>query len=269
MTPLDIEIGAGTFHPITFFNAIQGNTRIFISYIQWCKRPTDSRFHLNYYKLPQYYQYQVIIKPSVTNMQMLYLNSLKYLGIKLDLCEIRFIEDNWENPTLGAYGSGWEIRLNGMEITQFTYFQQMAGVPCVPVMGEITYGIERLALYLQDKNNIFDLIWDRNLNGYITYKKLFFQYNKENSDYNLQYANTKCLLKILLVYEKESLRLLKLLVPLPLVAYDYALKTVHYFNILDARNFFSDLYKQNFMLRIRKLFLKIAVVYLKKINHVV
>ncbi len=266
MTPLDLEIGAGTFHPITFFNAIQCKTRIFTSYIQWCKRPTDSRFYLNYYKLPQYYQYQVIMKPSVNNMQMLYLSSLQYLGLDLNSNEIRFIEDNWENPTLGAYGSGWEIRLNGMEITQFTYFQQMAGLPCIPVMGEITYGIERLALCLQGKKNIFDLIWDKNINGYITYKKFFFQCNKENSDYNLRDADISYLLKILLLYEKESVRLLKLLVPLPLVAYNYALKIVHYFNILDARNFFSDLYKQHFMLRIRKLFLKIAVVYLNKKN---
>ncbi len=258
---LDIEVGAATFHPITFFNSLNKNW-IFCAYLQLCRRPMDGKYKIIYHKLKQYYQYQVIVKPTLDNIQDLYLNSLKYLCIDLLSCDLRFIDDNWENPTLGAYGIGWEVLLNGMEITQFTYFQNIAGFNCKPVLGEITYGLERLALYLQNIKNICDLIWDKNKYGYLKYKDIFIN-NEENifvdnfSVYDVDFIIT-CINK----YEYEIFKLLSFDNPLIFLSYKLGLKIVYYFNILDSLNYFSNIERQNFILKIRNIFYKIATIYL-------
>ncbi len=261
MYSLDIEIGAATFHPITFFNCLKGKD-LFFYYIQLCRRPNDSFYGKSSNKLQQYYQFQVIIKPFLGNVQKLYLNSLKYLGINLCINELRFIENNWKNPTLGAYGLGWEIWLNGMEISQFTYFQKIAGFNCIPVIVEITYGLERIALYLQNKDNIYDLIWDKNKNGIIYYKDIFLKNEIEKSIYNLKFSDVNFLIYSINNYESEIIRLLSLDNPLIIISYEFAIKIVYYFNLLDARNYFSNIERQRFILRIRKLFFKIANIYL-------
>ncbi len=256
--PIDIEIGAATFHPITFFNSISNNN-IFYNYIQLCKRPIDSKFNNKFsFKLQQYYQYQVILKPSLNNIQDMYINSLKYLGLDISKYEIKFIEDNWENPTLGAYGYGWEVWLNGLEITQFTYFQKIANINCLPVMVEIAYGLERLCLFLQNVFSISNLIWS-DLNGkIIKYIDIFNNIELDKSKYNLYYSDNIFLLNCINNYEKESLRLLKLKNPLIFVSYEYALKLVNYFNLLDAKNYLSDIERKRYILKIRSLFCKIA-----------
>ncbi len=258
--PLDLEIGAGTFHPITFFNALK-NDHVFFSYVQLCRRPLDGRYLNSLYRLQQYYQFQVIIKPTLSNMQNLYLDSLKYIGIDLLKCDLRFMEDNWENPTLGVYGVGWEVWLNGVEITQFTYFQNISGFDCDPVLVEITYGLERLSLYLQNITNIYDLVWQKGFYGDIKYRDIFFNSEKEKSLYNFSKSNTSFLLNCFVNYECEALRLISFKKPLILSSYEFVIKMVHFFNLLDAKNYFSNIERQNFILRIRNLFNKIAKIY--------
>ncbi len=257
--PIDIEVGAATFHPITFFSSIKKN-KIFYSYIQLCRRPVDSKFgNILSNKLSQYYQFQVIIKPSIINIQDMYINSLKYLGINFNKCELKFIEDNWENPTLGANGYGWEVWLDGIEVTQFTYFQKMANIDCVPVLVEITYGLERLSLYLQNINSIYNLIWCRNKNIIIKYKDIILNNEFNKSIYNFYESNIDFLVKCMINYENESLRLLNIKKPLLIISYEYALKFVNIFNILDSKEYFSVYERKKYIIKIRDLFNKIAI----------
>lgn len=260
--PLDLEVGAGTSHPITFFKAI-GPEPVTAAYTQASRRPLDSRYAENPNRLQQYYQFQVIIKPSPNNILDLYLNSLKEIGINCAENDIRFIEDNWENPTLGAYGLGWEIWLNGMEITQFTYFQKIGGLECSPITGEITYGIERIGLFIQNINNIYDLIWSKNINTNITYGDLYYQNELEQSIYNCKYANVNFLFIMFNQYESETDYLLCLNKPLPIPAYERVLKLIHIFNLLNSRKAISITERKNYILRIQKLSQKIAETYYK------
>ncbi|WP_159714963.1 glycine--tRNA ligase subunit alpha [Blochmannia endosymbiont of Camponotus nipponensis] len=258
--PLDIEVGAATSHPITFFNAIGPEPAAF-SYVQVSRRPMDSRYGQNPNRLQQYYQFQVIMKPSPRNMLQLYLDSLKMIEldhIKNDIC---FIEDNWENPTLGAWGLGWEIWLNGMEITQFTYFQQIGGLECKPVTGEITYGLERLSLFLQGVDNIYDLVWSHGVLGSVTYRDLFYQNELEQSIYNYEHTDIKSLFEIFNQYENEIKYLITMTRPLPFPAYERILKAIHIFNLLDARKVISVTERKNYILRIRALSKMIAEAY--------
>ncbi len=264
--PIDIEIGAATFHPITFFSSIE-KYDVFFSYIQLCRRPIDSKFgNFLSNKLSQYYQFQVIIKPSILEIQELYINSLKYLGINLNNCELKFIEDNWENPTLGAYGYGWEIWLDGIEITQFTYFQKMANIDCIPVIVEITYGLERLCLYLQNINSILNIIWSKINNKVIKYKNIIRNSEFSKSIYNFYESNIDFLVDCMNNYMNESLNLLNIKVPLLIVSYEYALKVVNIFNILDSKEYFSLFERKKYIFKIRNLFCKIAITKLKNKN---
>ncbi len=259
--PYDIEIGAATFHPITFFNSLN-KKNIFFAYVQLCRRPIDSNFgtYLSM-KLQQYYQFQVILRSSLKNIRKLYIDSLKYLNINLNKNELKFIEDNWENSTLGAYGVGWEVWLNGIEITQFTYFQQMAGFNCNPVIVEITYGLERLSLLLQNVTSIYNLFWNKNIkyNEVVNIKDI----NILRSIFNYYKYNNIFLFNCMNNYKKESLRLINLKNPLLMIAYDYALKVVHYFNLLNSSNYFSSIEKKKNILSIRNLFCEIANIYIK------
>ena len=254
----DMEIGAGTFHPATFLRAI-GPEPWYAAYVQSSRRPTDGRYGDNPNRTQHYYQFQVILKPSPDEMQDIYLGSLKALGIDPLIHDIRFIEDNWEAPTLGSWGVGWEVWQNGMEITQFTYFQQIGGLECKPVTGEITYGLERLAMILQEMDSMFDLIWTENSTGVITYGQIFHQNEVEMSTYNFEYAEVKSLFNYFDFYEKEVSRLIK--VQLPMVAYEMVLKASHIFNLLDARQAISVTERQLFILRIRKLAKSVAESY--------
>lgn len=258
--PLDLEIGAGTSHPITFLKAI-GPEPIAAAYTQSSRRPSDSRYTQNTNRLQQYYQFQVIIKPSPNNILDLYLNSLNTIGINCAKNDVRFIEDNWENPTLGAYGLGWEVWLNGIEITQFTYFQKIGGLECYPITGEITYGIERLALFIQNINNVYDLVWSNRFNNNITYGDLYLQNELEQSAYNCEYANVDFLFIMFNQYENESKYLLHLNKPLPIPAYERVLKLIHIFNLLNSRKVISITERKNYILRIQKLSQKIAKTY--------
>ncbi|VAW38140.1 Glycyl-tRNA synthetase alpha chain [hydrothermal vent metagenome] len=256
--PLDIEVGAGTFHPATFLRSI-GPEPWNSAYVQPCRRPTDGRYGENPNRLQHYYQFQVVLKPSPDNIQELYLQSLTELGIDTLLHDIRFLEDNWESPTLGAWGLGWEVWLNGMEVTQFTYFQQVGGLECKPVMGEITYGLERLAMYLQEKDSIYDLIWAQTPNGTVTYGDVFHQNEVEQSTYNFEHANVAMLLTNFTDCESECLQLIE--AKLPLVAYEKALKASHYFNLLDARKAISVTERQQYILRVRTMSKAVAQMY--------
>lgn len=256
--PLDLEVGAGTFHPATFLRSI-GPEPWNSAYVQPCRRPTDGRYGENPNRLQHYYQFQVVLKPSPDNIQELYLDSLKELGIDTLLHDIRFLEDNWESPTLGAWGLGWEVWLNGMEVTQFTYFQQVGGLECKPVMGEITYGLERLAMYLQEKDSIYDLIWAETPNGTVTYGDVFYQNEIEQSTYNFEYANVETSLLDFNNCETECLKLIE--AKLPLAAYEKALKASHYFNLLDARKAISVTERQQYILRVRTMSKAVAQMY--------
>ena len=256
--PFDMEVGAGTFHPATFLRAI-GPEPWSAAYVQPSRRPTDGRYGENPNRLQHYYQYQVVIKPSPLNIQELYLGSLQMLGIDPLVHDIRFVEDNWESPTLGAWGLGWEIWLNGMEITQFTYFQQIGGIECRPVTGEITYGLERIAMYLQDKESVFDLVWTDGPLGKITYGDVFHQNEVEMSTFNFEHAPVDDLFRMFDVYERESTRLIELGLPLP--AYEMVLKASHTFNLLDARHAISVTERQRFILRVRTLARAVAQAY--------
>ncbi len=256
LQPFDKEMGAGTFHPGTFLRSI-GPEPWKAAYAQPCRRPTDGRYGDNPNRLQHYYQFQVILKPSPDNIQDLYLESLQQLGIDPLEHDIRFVEDNWESPTLGAWGLGWEVWLNGMEVSQFTYFQQVGGINCQPVTGEITYGLERLAMYLQGKENIYQLAW----NDTISYGDIFHQNEVEQSSYNFEQANTDYLFAEFDSSEKECNRLLECVLPLP--AYEQVLKASHVFNLLDARQVISVTERQQYILRIRTLARLVATRYLE------
>ncbi|OGT25656.1 MAG: glycine--tRNA ligase subunit alpha [Gammaproteobacteria bacterium RIFCSPLOWO2_02_FULL_42_14] len=258
LQPLDLEVGAGTFHPATFIHAI-GPEPWYAAYVQPSRRPTDGRYGENPNRGQHYYQFQVVLKPSPSNIQELYLQSLRALGIDPLLHDIRFVEDNWESPTLGAWGLGWEVWQDGMEITQFTYFQQIGGLPCEPVMGEITYGLERLAMFLQNKNNMFDLVWTKTPGGIVTYGDVFLQNEREMSAFNFEHANVKKLFSLFDFYEQEAKRFTEL--QLPLVAYECVLKASHLFNLLDARQAISVTERQRFILRVRNLSFSVAKAY--------
>ncbi|RDH46391.1 glycine--tRNA ligase subunit alpha [Zooshikella ganghwensis] len=258
LQPLDMEVGAGTFHPATFLRAI-GPERWSSAYVQPSRRPTDGRYGENPNRLQHYYQFQVVIKPSPDNIQELYLGSLKALGIDPLVHDIRFVEDNWESPTLGAWGLGWEVWLNGMEVTQFTYFQQAGGIECYPVTGEITYGLERIAMYLQEVDTVYDLVWTDGPLGKVTYGDVFHQNEVEMSTFNFEHANTEELFKQFDFFERESQSLVDLNLPLP--AYEYVLKASHTFNLLDARHAISVTERQRFILRVRTLARAVAQAY--------
>ncbi|AKC59617.1 glycine--tRNA ligase subunit alpha [Blochmannia endosymbiont of Polyrhachis (Hedomyrma) turneri] len=245
----DMEIGAATSHPITFLRAI-GPEPICVAYIQASRRPVDSRYAKNPNKLQHYYQFQVIMKPPPENIQDLYLVSLKSIGLDIMDHDIKFIEDNWSNPTLGAWGVGWEVWLDGMEITQFTYFQQVGGLECNPVMAEITYGLERLAMSLQKVDNVYNIVWDNYLLGPVTYGDIFFQNELEQSQYNLEYVDVNFLFMCFAEYEKQVQYLIHLEPPLSIPAYEYILKLVHVFNLLESRKVISVMDRQNYILRI-------------------
>jgi len=258
MQPYDMEMGAGTFHPSTFLRAI-GPEPWSAAYVQPSRRPTDGRYGENPNRLQHYYQFQVIIKPSPADFQDLYLGSLRALGIDTLVHDVRFVEDNWESPTLGAWGLGWEVWLNGMEISQFTYFQQVGGLECRPVAGEITYGLERLAMYLQNVESVFQLTWTDGPLGRVTYGDVYHQNEVEQSKYNFEQANTAELFKWFDVCEKECTRLLEQNLPLP--AYEQVLKASHTFNLLDARRAISVTERQRYILRVRTLARGVAQAY--------
>ena len=247
LQPYDLEVGAGTFHPATTLRSL-GPKHWKTAYVQPSRRPTDGRYGDNPNRLQHYYQFQVLIKPSPDNIKKLYLNSLAALGIKHDEHDIRFVEDDWESPTLGAAGLGWEVWCDGMEITQFTYFQQMASMECNPVSVEITYGLERLCMFIQNKKNVFELNW--NDNG-ILYKDVFHQSEKEFSAYNFEHANTDNLKQIFDMLENEAKSLCEKKLSLP--AYDQCLKASHVFNILDARGVISVAQRAEYIARVREL----------------
>ena len=261
LQPLDLAVGAGTFHPATFLKAIGPETWN-TAFLQPCRRPSDGRYAKNPNRLQQFYQYQVIMKPSPDHFQDLFINSLKTLGIDPQIHDIRFVEDNWESPTLAAWGLGWEVWLNGMEIAQFTYFQQVGGLACRPITGEITYGLERLAMYLQDKDNVYDLIWSAHPTQNITYGDIFKEQEIEFSQYNFEQANISELFNQFDFFEQESIRLAACHLSLP--AYEYVLKASHCFNLLDARSAISVTERQRYILRIRQLAQTIAKAYFEK-----
>jgi len=256
--PLDLEVGAGTFHPATFLRAI-GPEPWNAAYVQPSRRPTDGRYGENPNRLQHYYQVQVVMKPSPEDIQERYLDSLRAVGIDPEVHDIRFVEDNWESPTLGAWGLGWEVWLNGMEVTQFTYFQQVGGLECRPVMGEITYGSERLAMYLQGVDNVFDLVWTETGGRKVTYGEVFHQNEVEQSRYNFEEADTAALFDWFDTCESEARRLVKAALPLP--AYEQVLKASHTFNLLDARHAISVTERQRFILRVREVARQVAEAY--------
>jgi glycyl-tRNA synthetase alpha chain len=256
--PLDMEVGAGTFHPQTFLRSI-GPEPMNSAYVQPCRRPTDGRYGDNPNRLQHYYQFQVVLKPSPINIQELYLKSLEEIGIDTSIHDIRFVEDNWESPTLGAWGLGWEIWLNGMEVSQFTYFQQVGGLECSPVTGEITYGLERLAMYVQGVDSIYDLVWTDGPMGRVTYGDIFHQNEVEQSTYNFEHADVDALFSQFDQCEKDSQKLITLGLPLP--AYEQVMKASHVFNLLDARHAISVTERQRYILRVRALSKAVAEAY--------
>jgi glycyl-tRNA synthetase alpha chain len=258
LQPYDMEVGAGTFHTATFLRAI-GPEPWAAAYVQPSRRPTDGRYGDNPFRLQHYYQFQVIIKPSPKDILELYLGSLAAVGFDPLVHDIRFVEDNWESPTLGAWGLGWEVWLNGMEVTQFTYFQQVGGLDCRPVSGEITYGLERLAMYLQGVESVFDLVWQDGPNGPVTYRDVFHQNEVEQSAYNFEQADTAVLLRRFDEHEAECQKLLEAKLALP--AYEQVLKASHTFNLLDARRAISVTERQRFILRVRTLARGVAQAY--------
>jgi glycyl-tRNA synthetase alpha chain len=259
LQPLDLEVGAGTFHPATFLRAIGPETWN-AAYVQPCRRPTDGRYGDNPNRLQHYYQFQVLLKPSPEDFQDLYLKSLRELGIDTAIHDVRFVEDNWESPTLGAWGLGWEIWLNGMEVTQFTYFQQVGGLECYPVSGEITYGLERIAMYLQGVDSIYDLVWTRGPEGTVTYGDVFHQNEVEMSHFNFEEADVAQLFAQFDHCEQQSMDLIAKGLPLP--AYELVMKASHAFNLLDARKAISVTERQRFILRVRALSRAVAEAYL-------
>ena len=258
LQPYDMEVGAGTFHPATFLRAI-GPEPWSTAYVQPSRRPTDGRYGENPNRLQHYYQFQVVLKPSPDNIQELYLESLKVLGLDTSIHDVRFVEDNWESPTLGAWGLGWEIWLNGMEVTQFTYFQQVGGLECRPVTGEITYGLERIAMYLQGVSSVYDLVWSDGPMGKVTYGDVFLQNEVEMSEYNFDHVHIESLFTTFDTCERESEKMIEAGLPLP--AYELVLKASHTFNLLDARKAISVTERQHFILRVRTLARAVAQAY--------
>ena len=258
LQPYDAAMGAGTFHPATFLRAI-GPEPWNAAYVQPSRRPTDGRYGDNPFRLQHYYQFQVVLKPSPDNIQDLYLGSLRGLGIDTSVHDIRFVEDNWESPTLGAWGLGWEVWLNGMEVTQFTYFQQAGGLDCKPVTGEITYGLERIAMYLQNVESVYDLIYSDGDLGKVTYGDVFHQNEVEHSKYNFEVADTDVLFARFDEAERQANKLIEESLPLP--AYDYVLDASHTFNLLDARKAISVSERQRYILRVRALARSVAQAY--------
>ncbi|PZT47386.1 glycine--tRNA ligase subunit alpha [Helicobacter valdiviensis] len=252
--PYDIPAGAGTFHPATLLRSLDSKPWS-VAYVAPSRRPTDGRYGENPNRLGSYYQFQVLIKPSPDNIQELYLKSLEYLGLDLKNHDVRFVEDNWESPTLGAWGLGWEVWLDGMEVTQFTYFQQVGGIPCEPVAVEITYGTERLAMYLQGVESVFEIAWNENY----SYADVHFEGEYEFSKYNFEIADTKMLFEFFAKMQDEGRKALEALLPLP--AYDCAMLASHIFNVLDARKAISATERQNYILKIRELAKGCALVY--------
>lgn len=254
LQPYDIEKGAGTMNPSTFLRAL-GPEPWHVAYVEPCRRPTDGRYGDNPNRLQHYYQYQVILKPSPENIQELYLKSLEVLGIDMSRHDVRFVEDNWESPTLGAWGLGWEVWLDGMEVTQFTYFQQCGGLDCSPVSGEITYGLERLAMFIDNKDNVYDLPWV----GDLTYGDVFHHNEVEYSTYNFEVADIDMLLQLFDMYEKEAMRTVAAGLVMP--AYDYVLKCSHTFNLLDARGAISVTERTHYISRVRNMSRECAEAY--------
>lgn len=250
MQPLDMEVGAGTFHPATFLRSI-GPEVWNAAYVQPSRRPTDGRYGENPNRLQHYYQFQVVMKPSPADFQELYLGSLEHLGIDTTIHDVRFVEDNWESPTLGAWGLGWEVWLNGMEVSQFTYFQQVGGLECYPVTGEITYGLERIAMYLQAVDSIYDLVWAHGPQGEVSYGDVFLQNEREMSTFNFEHADVDFLFSAFDQYEKDAEHLIAEKLPLP--AYEMVMKASHTFNLLDARKAISVTERQRYILRVRTL----------------
>jgi len=278
LQPYDLEKGAGTMSPHTFLRAL-GPDPWRVAYVEPCRRPTDGRYGQNPNRLQHYFQYQVLLKPSPDDIQEVYLESLRALGIDPAEHDIRFVEDDWESPTLGAWGVGWEVWLDGMEITQFTYFQQVGSQDCHPVSVEITYGLERLAMYLQGVDSVFDLCWSEHPSlGRITYGQIYFQNEVEQSYYNFEYSNPEMLLELFRLYEAEAKRLIettrqklqeqalsdRLPVSLLLPAYDYVLKCSHTFNLLDARGVIAVAERTLYIGRIRNLARQLAELYLSQ-----
>lgn len=262
LQPIDMEVGAGTSHTATFLRAL-GPEPWRAAYVQPSRRPKDGRYGENPNRMQHYYQYQVVLKPAPENILELYLGSLQALGIDPTINDIRFVEDDWENPTLGAWGLGWEVWLNGMEVTQFTYFQQVGGLDCKPILGEITYGIERLVMYLQGKENVYDLIWteweERGVKRHLTYGDVFHQNEVEQSTYNFEHSNTQMLFSHFSEYEAEAKRLIEVGLALP--AYEMILKAAHTFNLLDARGAISVTERAAYIGRIRNLSKAVASAY--------
>ena len=258
LQPYDMEVGAGTFHTATFLRAL-GPEPWNAAYVQPSRRPTDGRYGENPFRLQHYYQFQVVMKPSPDDIIDRYLGSLASLGIDPLVHDIRLVEDNWESPTLGAWGLGWEVWLNGMEVTQFTYFQQAGGLDCRPVMGEITYGLERLAMYLQGVESVYDLLWADGPQGRVTYGDVYHQNEVEQSTFNFERADTASLFAEFDQREANCKALLE--VPLPLPAYEQALKASHVFNLLDARKAIGVTERQRYILRVRALARAVAAAY--------
>ena len=259
LQPFDMEVGAGTSHTATFLRAI-GPEPWYAAYVQPSRRPNDGRYGENPNRLQHYYQYQVALKPAPSNIIDLYLNSLRALGINPEEHDIRFVEDDWENPTLGAWGVGWEVWLNGMEVTQFTYFQQVGGLDCSATTGEITYGLERLAMYLQDVESVYDLVWNTDLQGNpVYYRDVFHQNEVEQSKYNFEIANVETLFRHFSDHEANAQQLVELNLALP--AYEQVLKSAHIFNLLDARGAISVTERATYIARIRNLSRGVAQCY--------
>ncbi len=254
LQPFDMEMGAGTFHPATFLRAI-GPEPWKAAYVQPSRRPTDGRYGENPNRLQHYYQFQVLLKPSPKDIQDLYLESLSEIGLDLTKHDVRFVEDNWESPTLGAWGLGWEVWLNGMEVSQFTYFQQIGGLPCKPVSGELTYGLERLAMYLQGVDSVYDLVW---VDG-VSYGDVFHQNEVEQSKYNFEIADIDVLFKQFDEAETMNEKLIEQALPYP--AYEQVMKASHLFNLLDARHGISVTDRARFIRRVRSMSQKVAKVY--------
>ncbi len=254
LQPYDMEVGAGTFHTATFLRAI-GPEPWKAAYVQPSRRPKDGRYGENPNRLQHYYQYQVALKPSPANIQDLYLDSLVAIGVDPKAHDIRFVEDDWESPTLGAWGLGWEVWLDGMEVTQFTYFQEVGSLPCKPVLGEITYGLERLAMYLQEKESIYDLVWTPG----VSYGDVYLQNEVEQSKYNFEHANVELLLRLFTDFEGEAKRLIGAGLALP--AYEMVMKCSHTFNLLDARGAISVTERAAYIGRVRALSRLVAQAY--------
>ncbi len=258
LQPLDMEVGAGTFHPATFLRAI-GPEPWSAAYVQPSRRPSDGRYGENPNRVQHYYQFQVVLKPSPLDIQEKYLDSLRALGVDPLADDIRFVEDNWESPTLGAWGLGWEVWQNGMEVSQFTYFQQVGGLACKPVTGELTYGLERISMFVLGVDNLFDLPWCKTPNGVVTYGDVFHQNEVEMSAYNFEHANVPELFHQFDYYEAEAQKLIALQLPLP--AYEMVMKASHSFNLLDARKAISVTERQRYILRVRQLSRAVAEAY--------